>query len=432
MPIRSTGRLFRRSSWPEARYIIGELRTETVGGALLLGAALIAIVWANSPWHESYAAVRDFKIAVPGTGVKMSIGHWAADGLLAIFFLVAGIELKREFRAGELSDRAKAIVPVTAALAGVALPAIVYAVSVTALGGSGDSLSGWAIPTATDIAFALAVLAVIGTHLPPALRAFLLTLAVVDDLVAITIIAIFYSTDIQAWPLLLSLVPIGLFSWVLRRHITNPFLLVALALVAWYLVYKSGIHATVAGVLLGLSVPTDRDREFDAQHFTLAEHLEHKIRPLSAGVAVPVFAFCAAGVRVVGGGFGEALADPVLIGVVLGLVIGKSVGVFGGTYLVARFTRAELDRDLAWSDVFGLAALSGLGFTVSLLIGELAFGAGTSQDEHVKIGVLLGSLLAAVLAAAVLRRRNAHYRAVELRDTADYDGDGIPDVYEQR
>lgn len=409
------------------------LRTETIGGALLLGAALVALLWANSPWHEAYVALRDHKLAVPGIGLSLTLGHWASDGLLALFFLVAGIELKREFVAGELSDRAKAVVPIAAAIGGVALPAILYAVSVTALGGDGGALRGWAIPTATDIAFALAVLAVLGTHLPSALRAFLLTLAVVDDLIAITIIAIFYSTQVHPVPLLSALVPIALFGWLLRRGVTHPLLLAVPALAAWYLVHEGGVHATVAGVLLGLVVPVARPvADEPAEHESLAERLEHALRPFSAGVAVPVFAFFAAGVRVVGDGLRAALSDPVVIGIVVGLVVGKALGVFGGTWLVARFTRAELDEDLSWSDVFGLAALSGLGFTVSLLIGELAFGVGSDRDDHVKVAVLLGSLLAALLAAVVLRRRNAHYRAIAVREQADADGDGIPDVFVQR
>ena len=245
--------------------------------------------------------------------LDLTLGHWAADGLLALFFLVAGIELKREFVAGDLSDRTKAIVPIAAAVAGVALPALLYAVSILALGADAGALRGWAIPTATDIAFALAVLAVIGSHLPTALRAFLLTLAVVDDLIAITIIAIFYSTDVAPVSLVLALVPLGVFAWMLRRRMTQPLVLAALALLTWYLVHSSGVHATVAGVLLGLSVPMSR------RDHALADRLDHVLRPLSAGLAVPAFAFFAAGVRVVGDGLTAALRDPVAIGIIVGL-----------------------------------------------------------------------------------------------------------------
>jgi NhaA family Na+:H+ antiporter len=295
----------------------------------------------------------------------------------------------------------------------------------------GGILRGWAIPTATDIAFALAVLAVIGTHLPSALRSFLLTLAVVDDLIAITIIAVFYTGTVNLLWLLAAAPPLLIWRLLLKRKLTNPFLLAVPALVAWALVHASGVHATVAGVLLGLLVPVNRDHEDDPDQNSLAERLEHRIRPFSAGVAVPVFAFFAAGVTVVGGGFGAALRDPAAMGVVVGLVVGKAVGILGGTWAVARFTRAELDEDLSWTDVFGLSLLAGVGFTVSLLIGDLAFGAGSQRDDHVKLAVLGGSLIAALLATVVLRLRNRHYRLVEARETADRDHDGVPDVYQK-
>jgi len=395
------------------RYVASALRTETVGGALLLGAALLALVWANSPWSESYLALRDTKLGVPGIGPTLSLGHWASDGMLALFFLVAGIELKREFVAGDLSDRAKAAVPVAAALAGVLVPAGLYAVTVTVMGDA-SALAGWAIPTATDIAFALAVLAVVGRNLPPALRAFLLTLAVVDDLVAITIIALFYSGDVSLALVLGALVPVAVFGWLLRRGITHPLLLALPALAAWWLVQAGGVHATVAGVLLGLAVPVDRVDEHEAAQddevSTLAESLEHGLRPWSAGLAVPIFAFFAAGVRVDGSGLAAAVSDAAVLGIVLGLVVGKAVGVFAGTWSVARFTSARLDDELAWWDVLGVALLSGVGFTVSLLIGELAFGTGSARDDHVKVAVLAGSLLSAAFAAVVLRLRDRHHR----------------------
>ena len=224
-PVPSPRRVLTRLSLPERRYVTSLLRLETVGGALLLGAALLALIWANSPWHTAYSDLRDLRVGPSALHLNLSLGQWAADGLLAIFFLVAGIELKREFIAGDLSNRAKAAVPIAAAIAGVALPAILYAVSVMLLGGDSDSLTGWAIPTATDIAFALAVLAVIGSHLPTALRSFLLTLAVVDDLIAITIIALFYSGNVKLLFLAAALIPIAIFGWMLKRRITNPALL---------------------------------------------------------------------------------------------------------------------------------------------------------------------------------------------------------------
>ena len=427
-------RLFARTTWQEAQHVASALRTETVGGALLLAAAVAALVWANSPWHEGYAALRDVRLGPAPLHLDLTLGQWAADGLLAVFFFVAGLELKREFLVGELRTPAKAALPVAAALCGVAVPALLYAATVTVLGADAGALRGWAIPTATDIAFALAVLAVIGTHLPSALRSFLLTLAVVDDLVAITIIAIFYTESLDWVMLGLALLPLATFAWLVQRRITRAWLLLPLAALTWGLVHASGVHATVAGVLLGLVVPV-RARTRVPRLSSLgadpdvAHRFEHRLRPLSAGVAVPVFAFFAAGVRVIGGGFGESVRDEAAIAVVLGLVLGKLVGVFGGTWLFARFTRAELNDDLAWWDVVGLSLLAGIGFTVSLLVGELAFGVGSPRDEHVKLAVLMGSLLAAALATVVLRARNRVYRRLEQLETRDDDGDGVPDCY---
>ena len=426
-------RLFARTTWQEAQHVAGALRTETVGGALLLLAATAALAWANSPWHAAYTGLRDTTIGPPALHLDLTLGQWAADGLLALFFFVAGLELKREFLVGELRTPARAALPVAAALCGVALPALVYAVTVTSLGAEGDALRGWAIPTATDIAFALAVLAVIGTHLPSALRSFLLTLAVVDDLVAITIIAVFYTQRLDLPLLALSLVPLALFAALVQRRVAHWWLLLPLAALTWGLVHASGIHATVAGVLLGLAVPVKpRPRASRvarvpavrplAADVDVAHRLEHRLRPLSAGVAVPVFAFFAAGVPVVGGGFRDSLADEAALAVVLALVLGKLVGVFGGTWVFARFTRAELDDDLAWWDVVGLSLLAGIGFTVSLLVGELAFGAGSPRDEHVKLAVLVGSLASAVLATVVLRARNRVYRRLWELESRDDDG----------
>ncbi|GAB3886543.1 Na+/H+ antiporter NhaA [Terrabacter terrigena] len=429
-------RLLGRGTWREAKYVAELLRAETVGGAILLVAAVAALAWANSPWRNGYASLRDTVVGPSALHLDLSLGTWAADGLLAVFFLVAGIELKREFVAGDLSDRRKAALPIAAAVCGVVLPAGLFVVTAT-LVSNGDSagelggiLRGWAIPTATDIAFALAVLAVIGTHLPSALRSFLLTLAVVDDLIAITIIAVFYTASVNLLWLLAAAVPLVVWRLLLKARVTNPLVLAAPAVLAWVCVHSSGVHATVAGVLLGLLVPVNREVEEAPDRHSLAERMEHRIRPFSAGFAVPAFAFFAAGVTVVGGGLAAASRDPAAIGVTVGLVAGKAVGVMGGTWAVARFTRAELDEDLSWTDVLGLSLLAGVGFTVSLLVGELAFGPGSERDDHVKLAVLGGSLVAALLASVVLRARNRHYRLVEARETADRDDDGIPDVYE--
>lgn len=433
-PLTPTQRLLRRSSWPEVQHVTNALRTETVGGALLLTAAMLAIVWANSPWSDGYAALKGFELGPESLHLRLSLGQWASDGLLAIFFFVAGLELKREFVIGDLKDPAKAALPVAAAMCGVALPAILFAAVASGLAGGagrgGDLLAGWAVPTATDIAFALAVLAVLGTHLPSALRSFLLTLAVVDDLVAITIIAFLYTDSLDVRALMLALVPLALFGFLVQRRITPWWLLIPIALTAWALVHASGIHATVAGVVMAMLVPVRRSPREDASRPGLAQRMEHRIHPLSAGFAVPVFAFFAAGVTVLGGGLAATFRDPAALGVMIALVVGKAIGVFGGTWLFARFTRAELDDDLEWSDVFGISLLAGIGFTVSLLIGELAYGAGSARDEHVKLAVLIGSLIAATVATVVLRQRNRVYRQIHLDEERDDDGDGIPDAFQ--
>ncbi|HYH23925.1 MAG TPA: Na+/H+ antiporter NhaA [Blastococcus sp.] len=430
MPSTSSVRLFGRGSWTEANRITSVLRKETVGGVLLLIGTVVALVWANSPWAESYETLRDTRVGPSALHLDLSLATWAADGLLAIFFFVAGLELKREFVAGDLRDVRRAALPVAAAVGGMAAPALLY---VLVNLGSDGGLRGWAIPTATDIAFALAVLAVISTHLPSALRTFLLTLAVVDDLLAITIIAIFYTASLAVTPLLLALIPLALFGFLVQKRIRSWWLLLPLAVVTWVLVHESGVHATVAGVLLAFTVPVVRSEAAGGPSAGpgMAEHFEHRIRPLSAGVAVPVFAFFAAGVTVGGlSGLTESLTDTVALGIVVGLVVGKAIGITLATWLVSRFTRAQLAEDLSWWDVVGLALLGGIGFTVSLLIGELAFGLGSERDEHVKVGVLVGTITAALLATVVLRFRNRIYKRVQAAEESDADRDGIPDAWD--
>jgi Na+:H+ antiporter, NhaA family len=420
MPVRA--RLLSRGSWPEAKRLAEILRRETVGGVLLLIAGAAALLWANSPWSHVYRDVSEFVIGPASLHLNLTVAAWAGDGLLAIFFFVVGLELKREFVAGDLRDPARAALPIAAAVGGMIVPAAVF-IGINLAEGHPENFDGWAVPIATDIAFALAVLAVLSTHLPTALRTFLLTLAVVDDLLAITIIAVFYTDHLAPGPLLLALIPGGLFAVAVQRGVRRWWVLVPLAVATWALVHASGVHATVAGVLLGFVVPV-------LGRHSAAEQFEHRLRPLSAGVAVPVFAFFAAGVTVGGwDGLGASLRHPVTIGVLAGLVLGKPLGVFATTFLLARFTGATLDDDLAWRDVLGVAMLAGIGFTVSLLIGELAFGYGTVTGADAKIGVLTGSVVAGILAALVLVSRNAVYRRIHERETADADHDGVPDIY---
>ena len=421
--------IFSPGSWPETSRISEILRKETVGGMLLLVAATASLVWVNSSWASSYVRLGEYRVGPSALHLDLSLAAWAADGLLAIFFFVVGLELKREFVAGDLRDPRRAALPIMAAIGGMIFPALIF-VAVNANTGGG-ALQGWAIPTATDIAFALAILAVVNTHLPTALRTFLLTLAVVDDLLAVTIIAIFYTSDLNMLPLLGALVPLALFTFAVHRRVRAWWILLPLALMTWGLVHESGVHATVAGVLLGFAVPVARSaRDSQGDGHGLAEHFEHRFRPLSAVVAVPIFAFFAAGVAIGGlSGLTDALTDSVALGIVLGLVAGKTVGIFGTTYLLARFTKASLDTNLRWLDVFGVSVLAGIGFTVSLLIGDLAFGIGTERDAHVKIGVLTGSVLASLIAAFILRLRDKAHRRIQAAETADSNADGIPDIY---
>lgn len=427
-------RIFSRSTYAETLRVGQILRQETTGGLLLIAAAIIALIWANSPAAATYFGLRDFTFGSEALHLNLTLGAWAADGLLAIFFFLVGLELKNELVAGDLRDPAKAMVPVVAAAAGVAVPALLFAATNL---GSAEGMRGWAIPAATDIAFAVAVLAIIGTHLPSALRLFLLTLAVVDDLLAIVIIAVFYSGSLDFVSLALFLIPaviyavcVQLFPGFFERNAWAAWaFLLPLGVVAWTLLHASGIHATIAGVVLGLVVPA-RAARGATQGLTTV--FEHNFRPLSTGFAVPVFAFFSAGVAVGGwDGFVAAATTPVSLGVILGLVVGKPLGIVAATYLITRFTRATLDDAVRWIDLLGVGLLAGIGFTVSLLVGELSFGLGSQLNDAAKVGVLLASLLAALLASAVLIPRNRRYAAIELAETLDTDADGIPDVFEE-
>lgn len=423
---RRTPRLFARGSWLETSRTADVLRVETTGGALLLIAAAVALLWANSPWEHVYFAMRDRIVGPDALHLDLTIGGWAADGLLAIFFFVAGLELKREFVAGDLRDPRRAALPVVAAVGGMLVPAVIF----VAWNLGTDNLDGWAIPTATDIAFAVAILAVISTHLPAGLRTFLLTLAVVDDLLAITVIALFYTQSLHLTYLALATLPILAFGILVQRRIRHVWLLLPLAVLAWGLVHASGVHATVAGVLLAFTVPVKRADGSPGKG--LAEHLEHLVRPISAGIAVPTFAFFAAGVDIGGlDGLTDSLTDRLALGIICALVLGKTIGIAGSTWLLATFTQADIDDELSWIDVVGVSLLAGVGFTVSLLIGDLAFAGQPAAQDHVKVGVLVGSATATALATVVLRARNRVYRRLHEAETRDADGDGIPDVYQR-
>jgi NhaA family Na+:H+ antiporter len=402
---------------------VGEwARREPTGGLLLLAATVAALVAANTPLADGYASLRDFTIGPAALDLDLSVGAWAADGLLAVFFFVVGLELKRELVAGSLRSPAQAIVPVAAAVGGVVMPVLVFLTVLTTFGAARDAYAGWAIPAATDIAFAVAVLAVVARNLPTALRTFLLTLAVVDDLIAICIIAFGYADGVRLDLLAAAALVIAAFAVVVRNQprlaaslptgLPVTALAVTLALVAWALVHASGVHATVAGVALGLVVPVFQNPTRPssprgvaaAASLGPAARIEHVLQPWSACVAVPVFAFFAAGVTVGGfAGLVGAAASPIAVGIILALVLGKSVGIVGATWLVTRLRGVHLDPALRWPHLVGVSALGGIGFTVSLLVGELAYGTGNALADEAKVGVLLGSLTATLIAALVLR-----------------------------
>ncbi len=385
--------LFPRASDDENTFLGDLLRQETFGGAVVLVAAVVAVVWANSPLSEAYLDLRHLQVG------PLDLEHWAADGALTLFFYIAGLELKREFLVGSLSRPADAVVPIVAAVAGVATPALVYFAINSGGLLEGGKPEGWAIPAATDIAFALAVLAVVGSALPTQLRAFLLTLAVVDDLLVILIIAAFYTDQLNVTPLLVAVALLAVFAFFQRFRGEHWILYVPLSLAIWWMVHESGIHATIAGVAMGLLTRVLPD---EGERTSPAELLEHLLRPWSAGLAVPFFALMSAGV-VISGGL-DLARDPVVLGVVAGLLVGKPLGVLAGAWAVTRFTGAELNDELSWRDIVGVAVLAGVGFTVALLVAELSFTG--EAAEAAKTAVLIGSVVAALLAALLLRRRS--------------------------
>lgn len=419
-PTRPRLRLAPHELW---RGIRSNARSDVLGGSFLLAATVAALILANTPAVSWYESVRDVTFGIPELHLDLSVGAWAADGLLAIFFFVVGLELKEEFVTGRLRDPRQAALPIAAAVGGVVVPAVIFAV--INAGNGADALRGWAIPTATDIAFAVAVIAVVGRFLPPALRVFLLTLAIIDDLIAITIIATFYTDTISLPWLTLALLPLAGFAFLVQKGVRAWWILLPLAVAVWVCIHAAGIHATVAGVLLGFVVPvvpTERarvqageDAEGEPLYDGLAPHFADRWGVVATLFAVPVFAFFAAGVTIGGlDGLRSALTDPIAIGIIVGLVAGKPIGILVTTFLLSRIPALRLDETLRWPDLTGMAFIAGIGFTVSLLVGELAYGASSVADEHVKIGVLLGSLIAAVIGGSILATRSSRARRRQL------------------
>ncbi|MDR7301729.1 NhaA family Na+:H+ antiporter [Haloactinomyces albus] len=378
------------------------LRNETVGGMALVAATAIALILANTPLSEFYNAVREFRIGPHVLHLDLSVGDWAKDGLLAIFFFVAGLELKRELVVGELADRKRATLPVIAALGGMIVPAILaYSVA----HGAPGATEAWAIPVATDIAFALGILSLTGSAIPPTARVFLLSLAVVDDLGAIIVIAVLFTSGLNLLALLLAAVLCAGYWYAQHKRITTPFLYVPLALATWIAVHSSGVHATIAGVALGLLTRVRRDQD---EHESPSERLEHRLQPWSAGFVVPVFALFAAGVPIGGAAMADLFHSRVAISVIVGLVVGKLLGIFGSSFLAVKLGFGSRPTGVGWFDIAALAMLGGVGFTVSLLIAELSLP--EQAAETAKAAVLIASLIASLVAAAMLLARGRSTR----------------------
>jgi NhaA family Na+:H+ antiporter len=388
----------------EGRWLTRAFKDETLGGILLLTSAAIAMVVANSYFSAGYSEMLQRKLSIGFLDLNLSVLHWVSDGLLAIFFLVAGLELKHELVHGSLAKPSQALVPLVAAVAGMVLPILIYTLLVR---GNAEAAKGWAIPMATDIAFALAVLAIAGRSLPTELRAFLLTVAVIDDVGAITVIAIFYSnkTDIAMLALTLALL---ILYWIAQRfNVARWYIAIPLGLAIWWATYQSGVHATVAGVAIAL-LTKNKTHIFGEK--SPAEIAEKFFRPISVALVIPLFAFASAGVDVRDFGLSQTITNPISVAIICSLVVGKTVGIFGGTYLVTRLTRASLNPVLRWSDILAIGLLAGIGFTVSLLIAELSYADSQTLIADAKVGILAASLLASVCAVIALRLRTRSTR----------------------
>jgi len=374
------------------------LRTETTGGIILLAATAVALIWANSPLRDAYHALRDFRLGPEFLHLNLTIGDWAKDGLLALFFLVAGLELKRELVIGELSRFKQAVLPVVAAIGGMVVPA---AVALAVGWGTPGIERAWAVPVATDIAFALGVLALTASNLPSSARVFLLSLAVVDDLGAIVVIAVLFTTGFNLLAAGVAVVALALYAYLQHKRVRTAWIYVPLALITWVAVHSAGIHATIAGVALGLLT---RVRPDDGEEEAPALRLEHRLQPWSAAVAVPLFALFAAGISVSGDALGAVFTTALPLAILAGLLGGKVIGILGASMLAVRLGAAEKPRGMGWRDVGALSLLGGVGFTVSLLIAELALPGETS--ELAKAAVLIASAVASLAAALVLLRRS--------------------------
>ncbi|AZO10553.1 Na+/H+ antiporter NhaA [Mesorhizobium sp. M3A.F.Ca.ET.080.04.2.1] len=379
---------------PKFKSLVREfLDGEAAGGIVLMAAAALALIVANSPLAETYFALLHAYLG------PLSVSHWINDGLMAVFFLLVGLEIKRKVLDGQLSTWPRRMLPGIAAAGGMVVPALVY---VLINRGNQAALSGWAIPTATDIAFALGVLSLLGSRVPASLKVFLTALAIIDDLGAVIIIALFYTGGLSLAYLGASFAVIAALVVLNRMRVMSLVPYLVLGALLWVLVLKSGVHATLAGVALALTIPLERSAGtgHDAEHSPL-HRLEHGLHRLVPFIVIPVFGFANAGVSL-GGLSLAALVEPLTLGVAAGLVLGKLIGVFGSSALAIRLGLADLPANAGWLHMVGISLLCGIGFTISLFIGLLAFANDAALQDAVKVGILAGSLIAALVGAAVL------------------------------
>jgi Na+:H+ antiporter, NhaA family len=368
---------------------------EAAGGIILVLAAALAVVVANSPFAALYQDVLDARgrIGVGAYEIAKPLLLWINDGLMAVFFFLVGLEIKREFVAGELRTREQAILPAFAALGGMVAPAVIFVLINL---GHGEALNGWAIPAATDIAFALGVLALLGSRVPLSLKVLLTAIAVLDDLGAIVIIAVFYTADLSVVSLVLAGVALAALVIFNLCGVRKTGLYIAIGALLWVCVLKSGVHATLAGVALAMTIPLAAD---DRGHSPL-EHLEHRLHRWVAFGVLPIFGFANAGVSFAGIGWGSFF-EPVTLGIGLGLFLGKQIGIFTSIWLAMRMGIARLPQDVNWKQIYGLALLCGIGFTMSLFIGGLAWEHG-NFNAQIRLGVIAGSIASAAAGAVVL------------------------------
>ncbi|MEO8531467.1 MAG: Na+/H+ antiporter NhaA [Deltaproteobacteria bacterium] len=386
------------------------LRHDAAGGILLMASAVLALVVANSPAAGGYDNFLNsmLSITLNGEGLDKPMILWINDGLMAVFFFLVGLELKREMLEGRLKNPRDVILPGMAAVGGMVVPALIYA----SLNWGTEGISGWAIPAATDIAFALGVLALLGDRVPPSLKIFLLTLAILDDIGAILIIAIFYSHGMSVQYLLLAVLPILGLLWLNMRgtHRIAPAIL--LGVILWFFVLKSGIHATIAGVITAFLIPLKDKFGKSPLH-----RLEDGLSPYVLYLIVPLFAFANAGVVLHGISASDAVS-PLPLGIIGGLVLGKQIGVMGMCFLLIKLGGAKLPNGASWMQLYGVACLAGIGFTMSLFIGTLSFTSNELMNE-VRLGVLVGSVISAVLGFIVLRLASSAQKSEPVAEAAE-------------